>query len=260
MMSAAAGGNARSESLPQSLIALDFDGTLAPIVTDPATSRPIEGAVEALQQLAVAGAQIGIITGRDARTVVRLGALHGIDGLIVAGLYGAEWWQAGELTTIETPAAIDRLRAELPSLLAAHHADPKMWIEDKRLSLVVHARATADPDAQLAAVRPPIEALAAEVGLDVEPGKHVLELRLGGHDKGGALREMIRRTGRTRVMFAGDDFGDLPAFAVIEELAEQGVDAWSVAIQSAEAPAVAAAAQRVVASPAELVELLRALR
>ncbi|MGI8882603.1 MAG: trehalose-phosphatase [Jatrophihabitans sp.] len=248
-----------SDSLERTLIALDFDGTLAPIVLNPATSRPVDGAVETLQELAGAGAQVGVITGRDARTVIELGGLDRIDGLIVAGLYGAEWWQAGELDTVDTPAAIERLRAALPDLLAAHHVDPKMWIEDKRLSLVVHARATADPDGQLAAVRAPIESLAAEVGLSVEPGKHVLELRIDGHDKGRALREMIRRTGRTRVLFGGDDLGDLPAFAVIADLAAEGVDASSVAVVSAEAPAVAEAADRVVGSPAELVELLRDL-
>lgn len=249
-----------SDSLRHTLIALDFDGTLAPIVLDPATSRPVHGAVETLQELAEGGAQIGIITGRDARTVVELGGLECIAGLVVAGLYGAEWWRAGELVTVDTPAAIERLRTELPGLLAAHHVDPKMWIEDKRLSLVVHARATADPDGQLAAIRTPIQSLAAEVGLSVEPGRHVLELRIDGHDKGRALREMIRRTDRTQVIFGGDDVGDLPAFTAIAELAAAGIDAWSVAVASAEAPAVAEAADRVVGSPAELVELLRELR
>ncbi|PZS19085.1 MAG: trehalose-phosphatase, partial [Pseudonocardiales bacterium] len=121
---------------PRALIALDFDGTLARIVTDPAQARPEPGAIEALAVLARAGAQIAVITGRDANTAVVLGGLAAVPGLLVEGLYGAESWQAGELRTPVEPPVMGELRRQLPALIAAHTVDPAVWIEDKRLSLV----------------------------------------------------------------------------------------------------------------------------
>ena len=61
--------------LAHALVAVDFDGTLAPIVPDPADSRPAPGAVTALRRLVEQGAAVAIVTGRNARTVVDLGGL-----------------------------------------------------------------------------------------------------------------------------------------------------------------------------------------
>ena len=66
--------------LAGALVATDFDGTLAPLVPDPEASRPVHGAIEALTALAARGAQVAVITGRDARTVVRLGGLDAVPG------------------------------------------------------------------------------------------------------------------------------------------------------------------------------------
>jgi trehalose 6-phosphate phosphatase len=85
----------------------------------------------------------------------------------------------------------------------------------------------------------------------------VLEIRLPGYDKGTALREVLSRTNRTALLFAGDDLGDLPAFALVDEMRAAGRLAVSVAVTSDEAPQdVADAASRHVNSPAELVALL----
>jgi trehalose 6-phosphate phosphatase len=235
--------------LHQTLVALDFDGTLAPLVPDPATSRPVPGAVAALTELAASGAQVAIITGRDARTVVGLGGLDRIPRLIVAGLYGLEWWQDGQLSTVETPAVIHRLRDALPEALRA--ADPGLWLEDKRLSLVVHARRSDDPAAALRTVRPAVERIAAGEPIEVHDGHQVLELRLPGHDKGRALRELIERTGRAAVVFAGDDLGDLPAFAVVAERARAGRRAVSIGVTGDPESAVASQAMRTVPGPAD---------
>lgn len=239
------------------LIALDFDGTLAPIVADPTTSRPAPGAVEALTALADQGAHIAVITGRDARTVLDLGCLEAIPGLTVAGIYGAEVWTAGELNSLPTPESMTALRAQLPALVAQHTIDPDLWVEDKRLSLVVHARRTADPDAAISAVREPVSALAKELGLEIHDGREVLEIRLPGYDKGAALRRLA--SGASAVLFAGDDLGDLPAFAVVRELKDEGRPAWGVAAASDEVSEVLAAADVHVDGPEGMVTLLTAL-
>lgn len=241
------------------LIAFDFDGTLAPIVPDPARSRPAPGAVDALRSLAERGTAIAIITGRDARTVLRLGGLDVIPNVIVEGLYGAERWRHGTLETLPEPPALKRLRVELPTLVATHALDPEVWIEDKRLSLVVHSRRAADPVAALAPLRAPVEALARGLGLEVHPGRAVLEVRLPGYDKGTALRRLVGDLQPAVVLFVGDDVGDLPAFAVISRLRHDGLAAWSVAAASPEAPDVAQAADLALAGPAEVVSLIRRL-
>lgn len=243
--------------LEHALVAVDFDGTLAPIVPDPADSRPAPGAVAALRTIAERGAQVAVITGRDARTVLGLGGLDAIPGVIVEGLYGAERWQGGVLTTLPEPYAMHRLRAELPALIAT--GDPKLWIEDKRLSLVVHARMAADPQAALDSVREPVTTLGEQLGLSVDPGRGVLELRLPGHDKGAALLRLTAELGPKAALFVGDDVGDLPAFTAVGELREQGTPAWSVAVVSPEAPEVARAADVQVDGPAGVVALLQSL-
>lgn len=243
------------------VVALDFDGTLSPIVADPTTSRPAEGAVAAMVELAERGVRVVVITGRDARTVLNLGGLESVPGLTVAGVYGAETWADGELDSMPTPGAMTALRERLPALVAEHTVDPELWVEDKRLSLVVHARRTADPDAAIASVRAPVTALADELGLEIHDGREVLEVRLPGYDKGTALRRLA--VGAAAVLFAGDDLGDLPAFEVIRQLRAEGRRAWGVAVGSAmssvEVPEVVDAADLTVAGPDEMVNLLRAI-
>lgn len=243
--------------LASTLITTDFDGTLAPLMPDPEDSRPLPGAIEALTALTSQGAQVAVVTGRDARTVIRLGGLGAVPGLIVAGLYGLERWRGGELSSPATPPVIDALREQLPIVLA--DADPAIWIEDKRLSLVVHARRAADPESALAAVQPAVAALAGELGLEVHPGSGVLELRLPGFDKGGAIARLVEEFQPRAVLYLGDDLGDLPAFDWMRRLRAAGTSAWGVAVTSSGVPEVAAAGDVVLPDAAAAVELLTAL-
>lgn len=246
--------------LAHALVALDFDGTLAPIVPDPADSRPLPGVVDALGALAAAGAQVAIVTGRDARTAVQLGGLDAVPGLIVEGLYGLESWQDGKLQTPPTPDVIETLRTELPAAIAAGApADSALWIEDKRLSLVVHGRLAAEPEAALDPVREPVATLAGRLGLEVHPGRGVIELRLPGYDKAGALHRLVERCSPQAVLYAGDDRGDLPALLAVRDLRASGLIAFAVGAGSVEVPEVADAADLLVDGPAGILDLLTQL-
>jgi trehalose 6-phosphate phosphatase len=239
----------------RTLVALDFDGTLAPIVRDPQTSRPVDGAVPAMAALAAQGTRVAVITGRDARTAVRLGGLDAVPGLIVEGLYGAEVWQDGVLDSPATPAVILALRERLPEIVA--RGDDAVWIEDKRLSLVVHGRLAADPEAALDPLREPVAALAGELGLEVHPGRGIIELRLPGFDKAGALHRLVERCAPQVVVFAGDDLGDLPAMLAVRELRAAGLSAFAVGAGSAEVPEIADAVDVLVDGPPGVLDLLR---
>lgn len=241
--------------LDGALIATDFDGTLAPLQPDPDASRPVDRAVPALQALSARGAEVAVITGRDAATVVRLGGLEAVPGLVVAGIYGIETWVDGEVTTPPTPQVVERLREQLPAAIAG--TDPAVWIEDKRLSLVVHARRAKDPDAALAVVEPRVRRLAEELGFEVHPGAQVLELRLPGFDKAGALERLAE--GATAVLWLGDDVGDIPAFEHVRRMRDAGREAWGVAVAASGVAAAAEAADVVVPDAEAAATLLAGL-
>jgi trehalose 6-phosphate phosphatase len=244
-----------AERLPGALIALDFDGTLAPLVCDPGASRPVPGVVDTLARLARAGVRVAIVTGRDAGTALELGGLRAIEHLVVSGLHGAETWQDGQLSTQEEPPGLAALRTSLPPLL--RRTDDKVWLEDKRLSLVVHTRQAADPDAALAELAERLPPLVAEQGLELHPGKLVLEIRIPGPSKATALRELLTPD-TSAALFAGDDLGDLPAVGAVSAwAAATGRPSLTVAV--GELAELRRAADASVASPAELAELLARL-
>jgi trehalose 6-phosphate phosphatase len=238
--------------LPGALIALDFDGTLAPIVGDPSAARPAPGVIDTLTRLARAGARIAIVTGRDAATVLELGGLAAIPEVVVSGLHGAETWQHGRLRTRDEPPGLAALRTSLPPLL--RRAGDGVWLEDKRLSLVVHTRQAADPHAALAALGEALPPLVAEQGLELHPGKLVLEIRIPDLSKATALEELLT-IDTPAALFAGDDLGDLPAVAAVAAwAAATGRPGLTIAV--GETPELREAADGAVDSPAELAELL----
>lgn len=241
----------------RALIALDFDGTLAPIVADPADARPHPGAMWALARLAPVLDMLAIITGRPAETAVRYGGLSRLSGTVtVLGHYGFQRWQAGETVSPEPPAGLALVRAELPELVTR---EPGVRTEDKGLSLAVHTRGCPDPEGAFRRLRDPLADLATRGQLRLEPGRWVLELRPSGMDKGTALRSLVDEQDPGAVLFAGDDLGDLPAFDAVAELRRRGTPGVAVWCRSSEAPALAQQADVVVDGSAGLAELLETL-
>jgi trehalose 6-phosphate phosphatase len=101
--------------------------------------------------------------------------------------------------------------------------------------------------------------LAEAQGLEVHPGKLVLELRPPGYDKRGALLSLCDPR-PSAVLFAGDDLGDLPAFDAVDELRAEGVAGVLVCSASDESPPqVRERADVVVDGPAGVVALLARL-
>ncbi|MEU9145278.1 trehalose-phosphatase [Streptomyces sp. NPDC048349] len=244
-----------------SVVALDFDGTLAEIVPDPDQARAHAGALPALAALAPEVAHVAVITGRPAGVAVRYGGFAGVAGLehlVVLGHYGAERWDA-VTGIVQAPAehpGVAAVRAELPGFLDSIGAWQGTWIEEKGRALAVHTRRAADPEAAFAALREPLAELAARHGLMVEPGRAVLELRPPGMDKGVALTEFLAETGAEAVLYAGDDLGDLAAYSAVEKRRAEGLPGLLVCSGSAEVPELASRADLVVPGPAAVVGFL----
>ena len=238
------------------LIAVDFDGTLAPIVPDPAAARATPAATSALRRLARVAGTVAIVTGRPAADAAAYAGLLDVTGIIVLGHYGRQRWEAGQVTTPEAPPGLAVARSELPALLAAAGADPATRIEDKGEAVAVHTRQAARPQAELDRLSGPLTDLAARTGLAAEPGRLVLELRPGGADKGRALSDLAAERSARSVVFCGDDLGDRAAFAAVRGLRGQGTPGLLVCSRSAEVPDLEAEADLIVDGPDGVADLL----
>ncbi|MEU0453121.1 trehalose-phosphatase, partial [Streptomyces sp. NPDC006129] len=167
--------------------------------------------------------------------------------------------RTGEVTAPGAHPGVEAVRAELPGLLDGSGAGPGTWVEDKGRAVAVHTRRAADPRAAFEALRAPLTDLAARHGLIVEPGRMVLELRPPGMDKGVALSEFARETGAGSVLYAGDDLGDLPAYAAVDRLRSDGTPGLLVCSGSDEVTELRERADLVVDGPEGVVRLLRDL-
>lgn len=251
-----------SEALAEAPAGLltDFDGTLSPIVADPATSRLAEGAGAALEALVRRLAVVAIVTGRaplDARRMT------GVSGLLVAGNHGTEWLEPGADAPAPSPGSV-RARARIAVVLAAVPSLPGITIEDKGLSATIHYRNAADPEAARRAVVAALPELGGGGELELRSGRMSLELRpTGMGDKGAATRAIIDRFGLRGVVVMGDDVTDLDMFAAVAERRAAGllrgviigVGGTDVEVP----PEVGAAADAVLDSPGAAARFLLAL-
>jgi trehalose 6-phosphate phosphatase len=231
----------------------DFDGTIAPIVDDPASAALSPGTDLVLARLARRYALVGVISGRPvAYLVERIGE---IPGLVLAGLYGLERTGAdGDGEWADAPS----WRTEVDDVAAAAEREVPsgVGVERKGLSLALHFRAVPE---QGGWVQRWAAGRAQQSGLVAHPGKMSVELRPPVEtDKGTVVASLA--AGLDRVCFLGDDRGDLPAFAALRGLAASGVDTLAVAVDSDEAPAeLLAAADVIVEGPEGAVAVLAAL-
>lgn len=244
------------------LVALDYDGTLAPIVEDPGLAFVQPGVVGVLRRLIARVGTVAVVTGRPVAQVRRLAGLDGVEGLEglqLLGQYGVERWDAatGEVVAPEPPEAVAEARAQLPDLLARLGAE-SVHVEDKGRALGVHVRRAADPQGEYARLREPLADFAAEHGLHLEPGKLVLELRAPGTDKGGTLRDLVGERRARAVVYAGDDLGDLAAYEAVDRLRQLQVPGLLLCV-GAEQAALADHADLVLDGPDGLVAWLGGL-
>lgn len=250
----------------QAVVGLDMDGTLSPIVDDPRLAEVHPDVPDTLVALASVVRTVAIVTGRPARQALALGRLDEVGAaianqgrnLIVLGQYGNERWTSTERRVISPrpPAGLARFLTELPALLRqADAADA--FVENKGLAVAVHTRRLPEPADALQRLAPPLAALAARHGLAVEPGRLVVEVRSPGMDKGLAVRRLAEESGAGAFLFAGDDLGDLVAFAAVDELRAEGLATLLVCSASAEESALRDRADVVVEGPAGTVALMR---
>ena len=215
--------------LPRAAVFTDFDGTLSPIVDDPAAAKPAPGAADALRALSARAAKVWVVTGRPAAFVAPL-------GVPAVGQHGHE--QGPPLASI---------------LEATRLLEPLgLPVEPKSHMLTVHYRS--DPSRR-GEVEREAAAVAASLGLVTAPAKMGVELRPSRAGKGEVVTRLAR--GARAALYAGDDHGDIPAFDALRRL---GVPVASVAVLGKETPPeLVQAADVVCESPYAWVAWLRQL-
>lgn len=231
---------------------MDFDGTLSPIVEDPASARPVEGAAEVLAALSSTAREVAVISGRPLSFLRPL-----VPGAItLVGLYGLETWRSAEQIDDPSAAQWRGVVADAADEARARVSEGVL-VENKGLSITLHYR-------RRPAAGPETEVLARELGrrtgLDVRAAKMSVELHPDVQtDKGTVLADLAAGHDGP-VMFMGDDVGDLPAFRTLERLAAHGLATLAVAVRGSETSAeLIRAADVVVDGPSGAVHLLGSL-
>jgi len=248
----------RFAALPRVLVALDFDGTLAPLVDDPAAAAPLPRSVEAVRGLTgLPGTSVAVVSGRSLDTLRRL--VGPVGPVALVGSHGAEVDVPPDLPQAagaDTAAGLGTaekdllagLSEALGEIVAAH---PGTALEEKPAAVVLHTRG-ADRATALAASGAALLGPARTPGVHTLVGKEVVELAVTDVSKGAALHRLRSElgVGPGGVLYAGDDTTDEHAFAALDD------DAGDFTVKIGPG---ATAARRRLAGPEELADLLALL-
>jgi trehalose-phosphatase len=202
------------------LLALDYDGTLTPIVPHPDEAVLPAGVREVLRRLSRRSQyHIAIISGRS---LADIRERMDMEGVIYAGNHGLQIEGPDmrlDKTDEPSRSILTRLRAELISRLDV----PGAWLEDKGLTMSLHCRQT--PEEHLPRLERIVETVCEPYSrrdeIKVTRGKRVYEIRPPVEwNKGHALLWMMDRlqervAGRVLAVYVGDDVTDEDAFAAV---------------------------------------------
>ncbi|MGD9959217.1 trehalose-phosphatase [Nocardioides sp.] len=247
------------------IVGLDFDGTLSPIVADPTEAHIHPEAGEVLVALSAQVRAIAVITGRPARQALALGGLDVVGDtigdlgreLFVYGQYGNERWSSTDRRVISPrpPAGVAAFLRDVHGVVRRAGLG-EAYVEEKGLAVAVHTRRLDEPEEAYDRLLPLIADLAHHHDLVVEPGRNVIEVRAPGMDKGEAVLKLTGDLAARGFMFAGDDLGDIEAFRAVLKLRAQGMATLLVCSASAEQGALIDLADVVVDGPGGVLELL----
>ena len=197
------------------LVALDFDGTLAPEVDDPERARALPEAREAvLRLLALPNTRVALVSGRALASLEQVAGLP--DNALLIGSHGIEIRldhpdDAFALEPHEQDA-VDVLNEVLGEVADSFD---DVWLEEKPAGFALHTRLASDHNSRVAHLVALSEAQAEIDDLKIREGKNVLEFAVRSTTKGEAVEHLRRYTKADAVFFAGDDVTDEDAFAAL---------------------------------------------
>lgn len=185
----------------RTLVAFDFDGTLAPIVADRDGARMRPSTARLLERVC-ADFSCAVVSGRSRDDVA--GRLGGAAVRYVVGEHGADDGHSHTYGHREIGAALASLRRALP-------ARDGIEIEVKRASLAIHYRKARDRKAARAVIHASVARLPA--GLRLVAGKCVVNVvPARAPHKGDVLERLLRLERADGAIYVGDDDTDEDAF------------------------------------------------
>jgi trehalose 6-phosphate phosphatase len=184
------------------LLSFDYDGTLAPIVSDPERA-PMRSSTRALLRHLTDLYPVAIISGRaQADALKQLGRIAVKQ---VIGNHGLEPWHA-------STGLSEEVRRWLPLLERKFAALKGVRIEDKAFSVAIHYRHSREKRKARAAIARAVESLG---NVRVIGGKQVVNVVPNGvPHKGIALERERARLGCDTAIYVGDDQTDEDVFAL----------------------------------------------
>ncbi|MDH2442902.1 trehalose-phosphatase [Amnibacterium sp. CER49] len=200
---------------PRLLVALDFDGTLAPEVDEPDRARALPEARRAVERLlAMPATRVALVSGRSLDDLERVSHM-GSDVLLV-GSHGIELRLDDPDDVITLTKHEQQSMAVLAEVLdqVAGVLDT-VRIEEKPAGYALHTRLATDRHSRVAHLVALSEAQAEVEDLKVRLGKNVIEFSVRSTTKGEAVEHLRRSTRATAVLYAGDDVTDEDAFAAL---------------------------------------------
>jgi trehalose-phosphatase len=200
----------------QRLLALDYDGTLAPFTVDRDQAWPYPGVQELLGRIAAAGhTRVVIVSGRGVDEVLRL--LKVEPALEIWGSHGHER-RLPDRSALAVALSAEQQRGLRDGRLAVEALAPREAIEIKPACLAVHWRGKDKSIATLlhGQIRKAWEPLTAS-GLSIHDFDGGIELRSTAADKGTVMNELLSSLGSNIVTaYLGDDLTDEDAFHALE--------------------------------------------
>jgi trehalose 6-phosphate phosphatase len=178
------------------LVALDFDGTLAPEVDDPELARAIpEARAAVLRLLAIPNTRVALVSGRALASLEQVADLP--DTTLLVGSHGIEF------------------RLDTPDIRVGLDTAELQQVEHKPAGFALHTRLATDHNSRIAHLVALSETVAELPEVTVRSGKNVLEFSVRSTTKGEAIEHLREYTGATAVFYAGDDVTDEDAFAAL---------------------------------------------
>lgn len=197
------------------LVALDFDGTLAPEVDDPEQARAIpEARAAVLSLLDLPNTRVALVSGRSLASLEQVSDLP--DNALLVGSHGIEIRldQAGDTVRLDT-SEIEQVSVLNDVLGEVADSFDQVWLETKPAGFALHTRLATDHNSRVAHLVALSEATAEIENLKVRHGKDVLEFSVRNETKGDALEHLRGYTSASAVFYAGDDVTDEDAFGAL---------------------------------------------
>ncbi|MHB1172506.1 MAG: trehalose-phosphatase [Lacisediminihabitans sp.] len=197
------------------LVALDFDGTLAPEVDDPEQARALpEARAAVLRLLDMPHTRVALVSGRALTSLQQVAGLP--DNTLLVGSHGIEL----RLDTPDVQLSLDTTELQQVGVLGgvlSEVADSidHVWLEPKPAGFALHTRLASDHNSRIAHLVALRETTAELPDLTVRGGKDVLEFSVRSTTKGEAIEHLRGYTAATAVFYAGDDVTDEDAFAAL---------------------------------------------